>query len=103
MRHETIAVANGLLGRILQAAGGDPCPDCFTVFELLGDAGIAPHKFIELVLRGDVVWLRVAARIDGQTNANERVSREWVDIKWDNPEPAALETMVQCAFVVGDG
>ena len=101
MGHEAIAVADGLFGGILQAARGDPGTNCFSIFELLGHTGIEVQEFVKLLLRRHV-GLGIAARIDGQTNTDKRISGKRIIVKGDDPEPAALETMVQCALVVGD-
>ena len=44
----------------------------------------------------------ITARINRQTNTNKRIGGERVIVERDDPEPAALETVVERALVIGD-
>src|SRR5439155_21252091 len=99
MRHQAVAITNRLLGGILQTAGGYPRPDCFRVLELVRYARVAVDELVELRL-GRHIRPRITPWINCYSYTDNRVSRERVVIKWDNPEPAALETMVQRAFMI---
>src|SRR5439155_7862448 len=85
--------------RILQPSRGHPRPDCLPRGELFRNTGIFLQKLLKLLLSSHF-RLRIASRVDRQSDTDKRIRRPRMVVKRYHPKPATLEAVMERALVI---